>query len=68
MIYAKHKDDKRFGPVDLHTGNVGVGLAFATLVPDFENAKNYTMKLKENCPDFAWQVREAGKAKIVFTA
>ena len=68
MIYAKHKDDKRFGPVDLQSGRVGVGLVFATLIPDIEKARGYATQLKEKCPDFTWQVRAAGKSKIVFTA
>ena len=68
MIYAKHKDDKRFGPVDLRNGRVGVGLVFATLIPDIDKAKGYATELQEKCPDFAWQVREAGKSKVVFTA
>jgi hypothetical protein len=68
MIYAKYKDDKRFGPVDLHSGSVGVGLVFATLITDIERAKEYAAKLKEKSPDFAFQVREAGKSKVVFTA
>jgi hypothetical protein len=68
MVYAKHKDDKRFDPVDFKSGHVGVGLAFATLIPDVEKAKTYATKLKEECPDFAWQVRVAGKSKIVFKA
>ena len=68
MIYGKHKDDKRYGPTDLSSGRVGVGLLFATLIPDFEKAKEYASKLKDNCTDFSWQVREAGKSKVVFKA
>ena len=66
MIYAKHRDDKRYGAVELSSGTVGVGLVFATLIPNLEKAKDYANKLKEGCPDFSWQVREAGKSKVVY--
>ena len=66
MIYSKHKDDKRFGPMNLADGKVGVGLVFATLIPDEEKAKEYADKLTEQCPDFAFQVRVAGKSKIIY--
>jgi hypothetical protein len=66
MIYGKHKDDKRFGPVDLAGGRVGVGLVFATLIPDLENAKGYADELMKQVPDFNFQVRVAGKSKIVY--
>lgn len=66
MIYGKHKDDKRFGPMNLAEGRVGVGLVFATLIPDVEKAKEYADTLAEQCPDFTFQVRVAGKSKVVY--
>lgn len=67
MIYGKHKDDKRFGAVDLAEGRIGVGLLFATLIPDLEQAKGYADTLVAQCPDFSFQVRVAGKSKVVYT-
>jgi len=66
MIYGKHKDDKRFGSMNLTEGRVGVGLVFATLLPDLERAKEYADTLTEQCPDFSFQVRVAGKSKVVY--
>ena len=66
IIYGKHKDDKRFGPMDLTSGHVGVGLVYATLIPDIERAKGYADTLTAKCPDFSFQVRAAGKAKAVY--
>jgi len=66
MIYGKHEDDKRFGAMDLASGRVGVGLFFATLIPDLERAKTYADLLVEQCPEFSFQVRVAGKSKAVY--
>jgi len=66
MIYGKYKDDKRFCAVDLAGGRVGVGLVFATLIPNIDKAKGYADSLTSQCPDYAFQVREAGKSKIVY--
>ena len=66
MLYGKHKDDKHFGAMNLSDGSIGVGLIFATLIPDIERAKKYTDELMANCPDFTFQVREAGKSKVVY--
>jgi len=66
MVYGKHKDDKRFGPVDLHGGKIGVGLVFATLIPDVKRAKAYVDTLMAECPDYTFQVRVAGKSTVVY--
>lgn len=67
MIYGKHKDDKSFGAMDLANGTVGVGLVFATLIPDLERAKGYVDKLAEITGDYTFQVRGAGTAKVFYT-
>lgn len=66
MLYGKHKDDKHFGAMNLSDGSIGVGLVFATLVPDLDRAKGYADKLTAECSDFTFQVREAGKSKVVY--
>jgi len=66
MIYGKHKDDKSYGAMDIRDGSIGVGLVFATLIPDLDRAKSYTDTFMKACPDFSFQVREAGKSKIVY--
>ena len=68
MIYGKHKDDKQFGAMNIASGDVGVGLVFATLIPDEDRAKAYADFLTIECPDFTFQVRVAGKSKVVYTA
>ena len=68
MIYGKHKEDKHYGAMNLANGSVGVGLVFATLIPDVDRAKGYADLLTSECPDFTFQVREAGKSKIVYAA
>ncbi len=45
---------------------VGVGLVYATLIPSLDRAKMFADKLTAGCPDFRFQVREAGKSKIVY--
>lgn len=67
IIYGKHKDDKSFGAMDLANGTVGVGLVFATLIPDLERAKGYVDKLTEMADDYTFQVRGAGTAKVFYT-
>lgn len=66
MLYGKHKDDKHFGAMNLADGRIGAGLVFATLVPDLDRAKGYADELMAKCPDFTFQVREAGKSKVVY--
>lgn len=66
MLYGKHKDDKSFSAMNLADGRVGVGPMFATLIPDMDWAKKYADKLTAECQDFTFQVREAGKSKIVY--
>jgi hypothetical protein len=66
MIYAKHKDDKHFGPMKLQNGSVGVGLVYATLIRDAERAKLYADKLTAAGSDFTFQVRVAGRGTIVY--
>ena len=63
MIYGKHDNDKKFFPMDLASGNIRVGLVYATLIADIERAKKYANELTTMCPDFNFQVREAGKSK-----
>jgi hypothetical protein len=67
MIYGKHKDDKSYGAMDLSTGSVGVGLMYATLVPNFERAKHYVDTLAAQIKDFSFQVRGAGTSKVYYT-
>lgn len=67
MIYAKHKDDKAFGAMNLAEGTVGVGLMFATLIPDLDRAKSYADRLAANTTDFIFQVRGAGQSKVFYT-
>lgn len=66
MLYGKYKDDKSYGAMDLADGSVGVGLIYATLVPNIERAKKYADELMAKCSDFTFQVREAGKSKVVY--
>ena len=67
IIYGKHKDDKSFGAMDLANGTVGVGLMFATLIPDLDRAKGYVDKLAEMVGDYTFQIRGAGTAKVFYT-
>ena len=66
MIYAKYKYDKRFGPIDIHSCRIGVGLAFATRFFELDRAKSYADRLMVTCPDFLFQVRTAGKSRIIY--
>jgi len=66
ILYCKQKGDKTFGATDLHRGRVGVGLMFATLVTDIDRAKSYADKLAADNRDYLFQVREAGKSKVVY--
>lgn len=68
MIYGKHKEDKMYGAMNLSDGSIGVGLMFATLIPDFERAKYYADTLADHIHNYSFQVRGAGTQKIYYTA
>lgn len=67
LIYGKHKDDKRYGAMDIKSGSVGVGLLYATLITDLSKAKGYVDQLAEGNTDFSFQVRGAGTSKIYYS-
>lgn len=60
MIYGKHQEDKMYGTMNLSDGSIGMGLMFATLIPDLERAKYYADTLSEHIHDYSFQVRGAG--------
>lgn len=66
IIYAKHKHDKNYGAMNLADGTVGVGLMFATLIPELERAKLYADMLTEHIKDFTFQVRDADTNRIYY--
>lgn len=68
ILYGKHKDDKSYGAMNLVDGSIGVGLMFATLIPNLERAKHYADTLTAHIKDFSFQVRGAGTSKIYYTA
>ena len=49
ILYGKHKDDKSYGAMNLVDGSIGVGLMFATLIPNLERAKHYACLLYTSC-------------------
>lgn len=55
-----------YGAINLHEGKVGVGLVYATLIPDCGRAKMYADKLAEMVPGFIFQVRGAGTRKVYY--
>lgn len=68
MIYAKKKGEKRFGAVNLASGQIGVGLVYATLIPDQKLSvlKNRVQMLQHQNPDAAFQIRYAGTSKVLY--
>ena len=67
MVYGKHKNDKRYGAVDLRNGKIGVGLVFASLISEekVEQLKEQVRGLNKVCPDFNFEIRYAGTNKKV---
>lgn len=41
IVYGKKIGDRCYGAINLHEGKVGVGLVYATLIPDCDRAKMY---------------------------
>ena len=70
MLYAKAKDDKRFGPVDMARGTFPVSLMYATLVPEakLEILEQRASLLHRMNPDITFQIRYAGPSKVLFQA
>ena len=66
IVYGKKIGDHRYGAMNLHEGKVGVGLLYATLIPDYDRAKMYADKLAEMAPGFIFQVRGAGTHKVYY--
>lgn len=60
IVYGKKIGARCYGAINLHEGKVGVGLVYATLIPDCGRAKMYADKLAEMVPGFIFQVRGAG--------
>ena len=52
IVYGKKIGDRCYGAINLHEGKVGVGLVYATLIPDCDRAKMYADKLAEMVPGF----------------
>lgn len=70
MLYAKAKDDKRFGPVDMARGMFHVSLMYATLVPEakLDILKQRASLLHQMNPDITFQIRYAGTKNVLFQA
>lgn len=68
MLYAKGPDEKRFGAVDLAHGAIGVGLAYATIVPEekLEVLKSRANTLHLHDPAYTVQIRYAGTQKVLY--
>ena len=66
IVYGKKIGDRCYGAINLHEGKVGVGLVYATLIPDCDRAKMYADKLAEMVPGFIFQVRGAGTRKVYY--
>ena len=52
IVYGKKIGARCYGAMNLHEGKVGVGLLYATLIPDCDRAKMYADKLAEMAPGF----------------
>ena len=63
IVYGKKIGARCYGAINLHEGKVGVGLVYATLIPDCGRAKMYADKLAEMVPGFIFQVRGAALAR-----
>ena len=61
IVYGKKIGARCYGAINLHEGKVGVGLVYATLIPDCDRAK-----LAEMVPGFIFQVRGAGTRKVYY--
>jgi len=66
MVYMKGAEDKQFGAMNLKEGTYGVGLVYATLIPDLERAKGYANTLAKDIRGATFQVRPAGKTNAVY--
>ena len=66
IVYGKKIGARCYGAINLHEGKVGVGLVYATLIPDCGRAKMYADKLAEMVPGFIFQVRGAGTRKVYY--
>jgi predicted RNA-binding Zn-ribbon protein involved in translation (DUF1610 family) len=68
IIYGKDPaKDTKYGAMNLKEGTVGVGLVYATLVPDLGRAKGYADELAGKCPEMSFQVRRAGEGRAIYT-
>ena len=70
ILYAKAKDDKRFGAVDMASGTFPVSLMYATLVPEakLDILRQRASLLHRMNPDITFQVRYAGTKNVLFQA
>lgn len=66
IVYGKKIGARCYGAINLHEGKVGVGLVYATLIPDCGHAKMYADKLAEMVPGFIFQVRGASTRKVYY--
>ena len=67
MVYGKHKDDKRYGAVNLKNGTIGVGQVYASLIPEekVDQLKIQVQDLNNMNPDFHFEIRYAGTNRKV---
>ena len=64
----KKDGDKCFTAVDLANGMVGVKQVYATLIPEekLDSLKRKLDELGENNPNYDFQIRYAGKSKVLY--
>jgi len=63
MVYAKGPNSKRFMPVNISTGEIGVLRVYATLIPecDMDDLIQRVRKARKIYPDHSFEIRYAGK-------
>ena len=68
MVYFKGKNDKRFYPMSLKTGELFNRLALAPLYPAemLEDVKKWIDYNKKCAPDCNIQIRAAGAQKVIY--
>ena len=66
MVYGKKIGDRCYGAMNLQEGKIGVGLVYATLIPDLDRTKRYVDQLAEMVPGFTFQARGAGTSKVFY--
>jgi len=67
LVYGREKGKVNFEACNIRTGKLGVGLAFASLIPEEKKELliEYVQYLNANVPDIEFEIRYAGTGKKV---